>query len=176
MIHEILIWVSWLLILTEDHPQRRVGEDDPGGDLSGGLPPGVLDEPDVGQEHQDEHDGVQGEDGGHWLPVREQRPALGDHPVLRGLVVDHPNDHKQEARRDLEKGVMNEQTWVQLLLLMPHLIAPEQDGLGPGHSEADQVKLLLLGDGQVVGIHLVHLFADHLFMAVGINSFSMNKV
>ena len=50
---------------------------------------------------------------------------------------------------------------------MPHLIASEQDGLGPGHSEADQVKLLLLGDGQVVGIHLVHFFADHLFMELG---------
>ena len=57
---------------------------------------------------------------------------------------------------------------------MPHLIAPEQDGLGPGDSEADQVKLLLLGDGQVVGIHLDHLFADLLFMAVGFNSFSVN--
>ena len=60
------------LLLTEDQPQRRVGEDDPGWDLSGGLSPGVLDEPDVGQEHEDENDGVQREDGGHGLPVWEQ--------------------------------------------------------------------------------------------------------
>ena len=98
------------MILTEDQPQCGMCKDDPGGDLSGGLSPGVLDEPDVGQEHEDGHDGVQREDGGHRLPVREQRPALSDHPVLRGLVVDHPYDHQQEARRDLKRGeVIHEQ-------------------------------------------------------------------
>ena len=88
--------------LTEDKPESRVGEDDPGGDLGGRLPPGVLDEPDVSHDHKQEHDGVQREDGRHGLPVREEGPALRDHPVLGGLVVDHPDNDQQEARRHLD--------------------------------------------------------------------------
>ena len=86
-----------------------MGEDDPGGDLSGCLPPCVLNKPDVGHEHEEEHDGVQREDGGDRLPVREQRPALCFHTVLRGLVVNHPDDHQQEAGSDLGQGVIHQQ-------------------------------------------------------------------
>ena len=70
-----------------------MSEYDPDGDIGGCLPPGVADEPDVGEDHQDEHDGVEGEDGGHALPVRQQTAALGDLPSLRGLVVNHSNYH-----------------------------------------------------------------------------------
>ena len=61
--------------------------------IRGSVPPGVPDEPDVGEDHQDEHDGVEGEDGGDTLPVRQQAAALGDLAVLRGLVVDHADYH-----------------------------------------------------------------------------------
>ena len=78
-----------------------MGEDDPDGDLGGGLPPGVPDEPDVGHHHQHEHDGVEGEDGGDALPVGQQGPALRHLAVLGRLVVDHAHDHQQEARSNL---------------------------------------------------------------------------
>ena len=93
--------LSGYIQLTEYEPEGGVGEDDPDGHLGGGLPPGVADEPDVGHDHQHEHDGVEGEDGGDALPVGQQGPALRHLAVLGRLVVDHAHDHQQEARSNL---------------------------------------------------------------------------
>ena len=62
--------------LTQDQPEGGVSEDEPYWDISGCLPPGLSDEPDVGQDHDHHHDGVEAEDGGDALPVWQQAAAL----------------------------------------------------------------------------------------------------
>jgi len=121
-----------------------VCEHHPGGHVTGRLSPRVSDEPEVGHHHREPHQGVETEDHRHALPVGEEGPALRHLLVLRLLVVDHADDDQEEAGR--------------------HLITAKQDRLGPGDSEAHQIELPLLSEGQtfarldvITGVLLLHL-------------------
>ena len=89
--------------ITEYEPAGGVCEHHPGGDVTGRLSPRVSDEPEVGHHHREPHQGVETEDHRHALPVGEEGPALRHLLVLRLLVVDHADDHQEEAGRHLDK-------------------------------------------------------------------------
>ena len=60
-------------------------------------------EPGIGQYHREPDQGVEAEDGGHALPVREEGPALSQLAVLWLFVVNHADDDQEEAGRHLER-------------------------------------------------------------------------
>ena len=127
-----------------------MGQHHPGRDVRGRLSPGVSDEPDVGQHHGEPDQAVETEDHRHALPVGEQSPALSQ-LVLGLLVVDHADYDQQEAGRYLHIPVNDD-----LSVDETHLVTAEENGLRPGDSEADQVKLPLLGESEpLAGVDLI---------------------
>ena len=145
--------------ITEYEPAGGVCEHHPGGDVTGRLSPRVSDEPEVGHHHREPHQGVETEDHRHALPVGEEGPALRHLLVLRLLVVDHADDDQEEAGRHLDKRSVD-----KFSAAIPHLITAKQDRLGPGDSEAHQIELPLLSEGQtfarldvITGVLLLHL-------------------
>jgi len=83
---------------TKYQPPSWVCQDDPDGHVRGHLLSGLPDEPDIGQHHGQVHNGVEGADNGHTLPVGEECATEGLDPLpLWLLVVAHANHHQQEA-------------------------------------------------------------------------------
>merc|ERR1712212_183439 len=120
---------------TQEEAAAGVGEDDPVGSLRVGLAPRLAYEPNVGHNHGHPDYGVEGKDSGNALPVW-QKGATGCWGFHRRLgVVAHADNYQEEAGGDL--------------------VAAEEDGLGPGDAEGDQLGLLLLNQTCRPTLHAV---------------------
>ena len=117
----------------------------------------MSDEPDVGQHHGEPDQGVEAEDHRHALPGGQQRAALSQLLVLGFFVINHADDHQQETGRHLHRR-SDQLNVVSPVSTISYLVTAKENSLRPGHSEAHQVKLPLLGESEALaGVDLVSI-------------------